>query len=88
MIDRLRLYDTEEIVTLHYGKYLLSVKLKHYDDKISRLNTRCDIYEANQTDSDCEGKKKVVNIDYNSQLQNILDDFLMSNQVSFEKFDV
>jgi len=30
----------------------------------------------------------VINIDYNTQLQNILDDFLVSNQVSFEKFDV
>ncbi|KEH15819.1 hypothetical protein MTR_0520s0020 [Medicago truncatula] len=27
-------------------------------------------------------------MDYNTQLQNILDDFLVSNQVSFEKFDV
>ena len=30
----------------------------------------------------------MVNIDYNTQLQNILDDFLVSNQVSFEKFDL
>jgi len=30
----------------------------------------------------------VINIDYNTQLQNILDDFLVSNQVSFERFDV
>jgi len=30
----------------------------------------------------------VVNIDYNTQLKNVLDDFLMSNQVSFEKFEV
>jgi len=30
----------------------------------------------------------VINIDYNTQFQNILDDFLVSNQVSFEKFDV
>ncbi|KEH25872.1 hypothetical protein MtrunA17_Chr6g0464231 [Medicago truncatula] len=88
LVDRLRLYDTKEIVTLQYEKYLLSVKMKHCDDKISRLNTRCDLYEANQTNSDCEGKKEVVNIDYNCQLQNILDDFLISNQVSFEKFDV
>ncbi|AES87161.1 hypothetical protein MTR_4g022300 [Medicago truncatula] len=79
---------TEEIVTLQYEKYLLSVKMKHCNDKFSRLNMRCDLYEENQTDNDCEGKKEVVNIDYNSQLQNILDDLLMSNQVSFEKFDV
>jgi len=48
----------------------------------------CDCYEANQPGSDYEGKKEVINIDYNTQLQNILDDFLMLNQVSFEKFDV
>ena len=30
----------------------------------------------------------MININYNTQIQNILDDFLMSNQVSFEKFDV
>ncbi|KEH41656.1 hypothetical protein MTR_1g053405 [Medicago truncatula] len=88
LVDMLHIYDTEEIVTLQYEKYMLSVKMKYCDDKISRLNTRCDVYEANQTYNDCEGKKVVVNIDYNSQLQNILDDFLMSNQVSFEKFDV
>ena len=30
----------------------------------------------------------MVNIDYNSQLQTILDEFLRSNRVSFEKFEV
>ncbi|KEH26625.1 hypothetical protein MTR_6g466390 [Medicago truncatula] len=35
-----------------------------------------------------EKEEEVVNIDYNTQLQNILDDFLVSNQVSFEKFDL
>jgi len=88
LVDRLRLYDIEEIVTLHYEKYMLSLKIKYLDNKISRLNERCVRYEANQLGSDCEGKKEVINIDYNTQLQNILDDFLMSNQVSFEKFDV
>jgi len=73
---------------LQYEKYLLSWKIRNCDDEISRLNTRYDFFEANQPGSVCEGKKEMVNIDYNSQLQNILDDFLMSNQVSFEKFDV
>jgi len=58
---------------------MLSLKIKCVDSKISRLNERCDHYEANQPGSNCEGKKEVINIDYNSQLQNILDDFLMSN---------
>jgi len=84
----LRLYDTEEIVTLQYEKYMLSLKIKYLDNKISRLNKKNDRYEAYQPGSDCEWKKEVTNIDYNTQLQNILDDFLVSNQVSFEKFDV
>jgi len=88
LADKLRLYDTEEIVTLQYEKYMLSLKIKYLDSKISLLNESCGRYEANQPDSKCEGKKEVINIDYNTQLQNILDDFLMSNQVSFEKYDV
>ena len=84
----LRLYDTEEIVTLQYEKYMLSLKIKYLDNKISRLNKKNDRYEAYQPGSDCEWKKEVTNIDYNTQLQNILDDFLVSNQVSFEKFDL
>ena len=84
MIDRVLLYDTEEIAKLQYEKYMLSFKIKILDNKISS----CGHYEANQPGSDGEGKKEVINIDYNTQLQNILDDFLVSNQVSFEKFDV
>ena len=81
-------YDIEEIVTLQYEKYFLSRKIQHCDDQISRLNAICGRYEANQPGNNYEGKKEVIDIDYNNQLQNILDDFLMSNQVSFEKFDV
>ena len=84
MIDRVLLYDTEEIAKLQYEKYMLSFKIKILDNKISS----CGHYEANQPGSDGEGKKEVINIDYNTQLQNILDDFLVSNQVLFEKFDV
>ena len=67
---------------------MLSLKIKYLDNTISRLNERCGRDEANQPGSNCEGKKEVINIYYNTQLQNILDDFLVSNQVSFEKFDV
>jgi len=84
MIDRVLLYDTKEITKLQYEKYMLSFKIKILDNKISS----CGHYEANQPGSDGEGKKEVINIDYNTQLQNILDDFLVSNQVLFEKFDV
>ena len=74
------LVDSEEIDILRYEKYMLSLKIKYLDNKISRLNERCDLYKANHQVSDFEGKKKAINIDYNTQLQNILDDFLMSNQ--------
>jgi len=88
MIDRFRLYDTKEIVTLEYEKYLLSWKIKQWDNQISRLNARCVLYEVNHQGIDCEGLKKFINIDYNTQLQNILDDLWWLNQVSFEKFEV
>jgi hypothetical protein len=64
---------------------MLSLKIKYLD---SILNLRSGRYEENQPGSNCEGKKEVINIDYNTKLQNILDDFLMSNQVSFDKLDV
>jgi len=73
---------------LEYEKYLLSWKIKQWDNQISRLNARCDLYEANHQGTDCEGLKKFINIDYDTQLQNILDDFLRLNQVSFVKFEV
>ncbi len=88
MIDRLYLHDTKEICTLQYEKYMLSLKIKCVDSQISILNERCGRDEANQPGSNCEGKNEVINIDYNTQLQHILDDFLVSNQVSFEKFDL
>jgi len=67
---------------------MLSLKIGYLDNTILRLNERCGRYEANQPGSNCEGKKEVININYNTQLQNILDDFLVSNQVSFEKLDL
>jgi hypothetical protein len=87
LVDRLRLYDTEEIVSLEYENHLLSWKIEQWDNQISRLNARCD-HEVNHQGTDCEGLKERINIDYNTQLQNILDDFLILNQVSFEKFEV
>jgi len=43
----------EEIVALQYEKYILSLKMKYLDNKISRLNERCGPYAANQPGSDC-----------------------------------
>ncbi|KEH27898.1 hypothetical protein MTR_5g048800 [Medicago truncatula] len=67
---------------------MISLKIKCLDSKISLLNERRDSYEVDQPGSNCVEKKEVINIDYNTQLQNILDDFLVSNEVSFDKFDV
>ena len=88
LVDRLRLYDIKEIVTSKYEKYLVSWKIKQWDSQISRLNARCDLCEANHQGTNCEGLKELINIDYNTQLQNILYDFLRLNQVSFDKFEV
>jgi len=73
---------------LEYEKYLLSWKIKQWDNQISRLNARCGLYKANHQGTNCEGLKELINIDYNTQLQNILVDFLRLKQVSFEKFEV
>jgi len=42
MIDMIRLDDSKEVITLFYEKYLLSRRIKHWDEKITRLNLRCD----------------------------------------------
>jgi len=62
LVDRLRLYDIEEIVMLQYEKYLLSWKIRNCDDEISRLNAICGRYEANRPGSKCEGKEELINI--------------------------
>jgi len=51
---------------LQYEKYMLSLKIKYLDNTISRLNERCGRYEANRPGSNFEGKKEVINIDYNT----------------------
>jgi len=71
-----------------YEKYLLSHKIKHRDDNISRLNVINYCNGANHQSRYCKRKKEVINIDYNSQLRNILDEFLRSNRVSFDQFEV
>jgi len=88
MIDMISLGDTEEVIALLYEKYLLSRKIKHWDGKISRSKVISDFYGADHQRRNWEGQKDLINIDYNTELQNILDEFLRSNQVSFEKFEV
>lgn len=51
---------------LKYEKYMLSLKIGYLDNKISRLNERCGRYEGDQPGSNCEEKKEMINIDYNT----------------------
>ena len=64
-------------------------------DLETRLSMSCEFcggyhggYSCEEQFIEKEEEQEVVNIDYNSQLQTILDEFLISNQVSFEKFDI
>jgi len=82
MLDRIHLEDSEEVITLLYEKYLLSCKILHWDDKIIRLNLRCEFCGAGHHNSYCEGphirkeEQQVININYYSPLEIILDEFL------------
>jgi hypothetical protein len=67
----------------------------HIKDLETRLSMSCEFCGGYHGGLFCEEQfivkekeREVINIDYITQLQNILDDFLMSNQVSFENFDV
>jgi hypothetical protein len=85
------LIDTEEIIILQYEKFKLFLHIKDLD---IRLKVRCEICGKNRHSDYCKGhcsekeRKNVINIDYNSELENMLDEFLMSNQVSFDKFEL
>ena len=84
----------EEINILSYEKLMISLYIKDLETRLSMCCKFCGGYHGGLF---CEEQfivkeieQEVVNIDYHSQLQNILDDFLMSNQVPFEnlKFSV
>jgi len=83
MIDRLRLYDVEEILTLQYEKYLLSWKIRNCDDEISRLNAICGRYEANQPGSNFEGKKELINDGIKLQVHSLIG--VVIKRVSFRQ---
>ncbi len=92
MWDSRLLVHSEEIKILCYEKLIISLHIK---DLETRLSMTCDFCGGYHGGLFCEEQfivkekeQEVVNIDYHSQLQNILDDFLMSNQVPFEKFEV
>ena len=93
----LSIHNTFELIRhnfniLCYEKLMVSLHIK---DLETRLSITCEFCGGYHGGLFCEEQyivkekeQEVVNIDYNSQLQNILDNFLMSNQVSFEKFEV
>jgi len=92
MWDIRSLVDSEEIEILGYEKCMISLNIK---DLETRLSMCCDFFGGYHCSTFCEEQyivkekeQEVVNIDYNTQLQSLLDDFLVSNQVSFEKFDI
>ncbi|CAJ2634769.1 unnamed protein product [Trifolium pratense] len=89
-----RLADSKEIAIICYQLCLLSYGQERLDAKISRLKARSDFCGANHHNDYCEEyclkekKREVINIDYNFQLKKILNEFLRSNQGSFDGFEV
>jgi len=92
MWDCRPLIDYEEIQILCYEKYQISLHIKDLERRLSMCCDFCGGYHGSLFCEEQyivkEKKQKVVDIDYNTQLQNILDDFLVSNQVSLEKFNL
>ncbi|CAJ2660684.1 unnamed protein product [Trifolium pratense] len=88
------LIDSEEIGILRYQLLRSRLEEKYREIDIKKLKERCVYCDQNH---DCEYNKKpcskdeepqVIMINYNSQLESILDEFWRSNQVSFDRFEV
>lgn len=80
------LVDTEEIIIFLYENYKLSLRKKDWD---VRLKVRCDFHNDYYKEHCVEKERQhVINIDYSSELDNFLDEFLRFNQVSFDQFEV
>jgi hypothetical protein len=64
------------------------------NSRLKHLKKRCGYCGANHRNDFCEQvylkeeEREVINIDYNFQLNNILDEFLRSNQLAFDEFGV
>ncbi|KAK2367042.1 hypothetical protein QL285_080361 [Trifolium repens] len=88
------LLDCEGIGVICYQLYLQSHVHESVNRRLKYLKERCGFCGANHHNDFCEQfylKEKeceVINIDYNFQLNNILDEFLRSNQVAFDEFVV
>lgn len=89
-----RLLDCEGIGIICYQLCLLKYEQEDVNRRLKRLKERCGFFGANHHNDDCEESclkekfHKVINIDYNFQLKNILDEFFSSNQGSFDGFEV
>jgi hypothetical protein len=88
------LLDCEGIGVICYHLCLLSYEQKEVNRRLKRLKERCGFCGANHQNDYCddyclkEEKREVINIDYNFELKNILDEFLCSHQGSFDEFEV
>ncbi|MCH95755.1 hypothetical protein A2U01_0016737 [Trifolium medium] len=92
--DRDILIDNEEINILRYQLLRSRLEERYREIDINRLKERCVYCDQNH---DCEYNEKpcskdeepqVIMINYNSQLENILDELWRSNQVPCERFEV
>jgi len=80
------LVDTKEIIIFLYENYKLSLRIKDLD---IRLKVRCGFHNDYCKEHCVEKERQhVINIDYSYELDNFLDEFLRSNQVSFDRFEV
>ncbi|KAK2386678.1 hypothetical protein QL285_060541 [Trifolium repens] len=88
------LLDCEGIGIICYELFLLSHAQESVNSGLKYLKKRCGFCGANHHNDFCEQvylkeeEREVINIDYNSQLNNILDEFLRSNQLAFDEFGV
>ncbi|KAK2352333.1 hypothetical protein QL285_096331 [Trifolium repens] len=88
------LIDNEEIDILRYQILRSRLEERYREIDIKRLKERCVYCDQNH---DCEDNKKpcskdeepqVIMINYNSQLESILDEFWRSNKFSCDRFEV
>jgi hypothetical protein len=86
LAERLRPWETEESIKGAYERYMLSLKINVLDSLTLMIQERCSLYEAKQPVSPGEGEKEEIDNDCN--LKNSVNDFLISNQALFEKYDV
>jgi len=92
MRDSRPMNDSEDINILRYKKWMISLHIKNLE---TRLSMSCDFCGGYHNSYYCEEQfiekieeHELVNVNYNSQLQTILDKFSSVSRVTFEKFEV